>query len=504
MSYVEKAFYQYIKTIFTSGLKVLFSKKYIFYTIAFILISVTSTVFYLIEKNLVAIGEGYLLFILTGVELSVAVTYVVFGIFFSRYPLKYWVGPAFLVAAGGSALIYYLPIISNFNISPYIAGICYLAWILVSVFITFSLSRNFWGGKVLGSVMFLGKQADEGSILFSGVVFILSLANAAMSGYLMYFGIITLDSFLLLTSCFAIIAIILVNVIIFILGKRDDVFYTILAFFYIFASFTLWKLTIYTIRGQPPSDNVGSILVALFFIFYTVSNYGKKVKKIEASALDQTLLQKEIEEETKKRRRRRKKKQKVEIVVEEEEKWGLLKIPRAIGPLGVLMSIMGLILGYHVTYLQILSERDIFAEIFTESFSVNYLVGLKDKFAIILIPLMIAFFLLSYLWSVNFRMYASPTLYRFEFLPPFDELVERIDRIKRGEDSWKDYANMIIKEGVKIGLKSTARKVIISPTKKVAGAIGGAYTKTKSGVGKVFRRRKKDKGETKKIDENDT
>jgi len=501
MSYVEKAVYQYIKTIFTSGLKVLFSKKYIFYTIAFILISVTSTVFYLIEKGSTTMDVGY---ILIGVELAVAVTYILFGLFFSRYPLKYWVAPAFLVAAGGSVLIYYLPIILNFDISPYIAGICYLSWILVSVFLTFSLSRNFWGSKVLGSVMFLGKQADEGSILFSGVVFILSLVNAAMGGYLMFFGIDTLDSFLILTSCFAIVAIILVNIIIFVLGKRDDVFYTILAFFYIFSSFTLWKLTIYTIRGRPPSDNVGSILVALFFIFYTVSNYGKKIKKIEASALDQTLIQEEETEKDAKKKRKRKRKKKVEIVVEEEERWGMLNIPRAIGPLGVLMSIMGLILGYHVTYLQILSDKDIFAEIFTESFSINYLVGLKDKFAIILIPLMIVFFLLSYLWSINFRKYASPTLYRFEFLPPFEELVERIDRIKRGEDSWKDYANLIIKEGIKIGVKSTARKVFVSPTKKVAGAIGGAYSKTKSGIGRVFRRRKKDKGVEKEKNENKT
>ncbi len=506
MSYVEKAFYQYIKTIFTSGLKVLFSKKYIFYTIAFILISVTSTVFYLIEKELATIDVGY---ILIGVELAVAVTYIVFGIFFSRYPLKYWVGPAFVVAAGGSVLIYYLPIISNFDISPYIAGICYLAWILVSVFLTFSLSRNFWGSKVLGSVMFLGKQADEGSILFSGVVFVLSLANAAMGGYLMYFGITStpVDSFLIVTACFAIITIILVNIIIFTLGKKDDVFYTILAFFYIFASFTLWKLTIYTIRGQPPSDNVGSILVALFFIFYTVSNYGKKIKKIEASALDQTQLQEEIEEETKKRKRRRKRK-KVEIVIEEEERWSMLKIPRAIGPLGVLMSIMGLILGYHVTYLQLLStkEKDIFEVLFAnyEDSPVDYLIGLKDKFAVILILCMVIFFLLSYRYSQNFRNYASPTLYRFEFLPPFEELVERIDRIKSGEDSWKNYANMIIKEGVKIGVKSTARKVFISPTKKVAGAIGGAYSKTKSGIGKVFRRRKKNNGIEKEITENET
>ncbi|MCG3227721.1 MAG: hypothetical protein H7645_12445, partial [Candidatus Heimdallarchaeota archaeon] len=98
MSYVEKAFYQYIKSIFTTGIKVLFSKKYIFYTIAFILISITSTVFYLIEKQLENVsGEilGKTGDILIAIELSVAVTYVFFGIFFAKYPIKFWVGPAF-------------------------------------------------------------------------------------------------------------------------------------------------------------------------------------------------------------------------------------------------------------------------------------------------------------------------------------------------------------------------------------------------------------------------
>jgi hypothetical protein len=102
------------------------------------------------------------------------------------------------------------------------------------------------------------------------------------------------------------------------------------------------------------------------------------------------------------------------------------------------------------------------------------------------------FFIISYLTSYKFRNYASPELYRYEFLPPFEELIERIDRIKRGEDSWTKYANMVLKQGVKFGVKSAATKVIISPSKKVAGAIGGAYTKTKSGVGRVFRRKKKE------------
>ncbi|MCK5304120.1 MAG: hypothetical protein KAJ72_02650, partial [Candidatus Heimdallarchaeota archaeon] len=84
MSYVEKAFYQYIKNIFTSGFRILFSKKYIFYTIAFFLLSITSTTFYLIgigNAELKEVGD-----ILIIIELSFAITYVCFGLFFARYP----------------------------------------------------------------------------------------------------------------------------------------------------------------------------------------------------------------------------------------------------------------------------------------------------------------------------------------------------------------------------------------------------------------------------------
>ena len=478
MSYVEKAFYKYIKSIFTTGIKVLFSKKYIFYTIAFVLISITSTVFYLIEKQLENVsGEilGKTGDVLIAIELSVAVTYVFFGICFARYPLKFWVGPAFLTSIGGAVLLYFVEIIS-----PYIAAIGYLCWILVSVFITFSLSRNFWGSKVLGSVMFLGKQDGEGTILFGWFVFVLTLANAGMGGFLIFKAINPLQITMIITAGFAILAVVLVSLMIFKFGKKDDVFYTILAFFYVFASFTLWKLTFYTAQGNDAGDNIGSVLMALFLIFYTVSTYGRKVKKIEQGISEELVL--EETEETKK------KKDKEIIELEEESKWFMLKIPRFISPLGVLMTVMGLILSYHVTYLQFLTEDDLFSVIF---FSKSELAGLRDKFSIILLPCIIIFFLLNYRMSENFRRYASPELYRFEFLPPFDELVERIDRVRRGEDSWKQYANMVIKEGIKVGVKSTARKVIVSPTKKVAGAIGGAYSKTRNGVKRVFRRKKK-------------
>lgn len=489
MSYVEKAFYKYVKNILTSGLRVLFSKKYIVYTVAFILISITTTVFYLIRKYTTNLIPEVVAEVLISIELSMAITYIIFGLFFSKYPFKYWVPPAFIVTAGGAVMFFFLP-----QISPYVAAISYLCWIVVSVFLTFSLSRNFWGGKVLGSIMFLGKKADEGTIVFSGVVFFFTLINTAMAGYVTYDTIrrfiisgyssesLTSFVFMLVTIFFAIIAIIIVNIIIFALGKTDDVFYTILAFFYVFSSFTLWKLAIYTFRYRDstkiiPYDNIGSIIVALFLILYSVSNYAKKVKRIE-KRLDIEVILEEVKP----------KKRKAIEEFEVEKEWGMLKIPGFMGPLGVLMTIMGLILGYHVTILQFIATEDFFTQTF---FSLSDLVGLKDKFAIILIPLLIIYFLFTYRWSERFRNYASPELYRFEFLPPFEELEERLERIKRGEDSWKTYANMVLKEGVKFGMKSAATKVFVSPTKKVAGAIGGAYTKTKSGIGKIFRRKKK-------------
>ena len=116
-----------------------------------------------------------------------------------------------------------------------------------------------------------------------------------------------------------------------------------------------------------------------------------------------------MEAEKSKSKRRRKK----EIIeLEEEERWFLLRIPRFISPLGVLMTIMGLILSYHVTYLQFLTEDDLFRTFFFTKYD---LAGLRDKFAIILLACLLVFLLLSYRWSENFRRYASPELYRFEF-----------------------------------------------------------------------------------------
>ncbi len=502
MSYVEKAFYKYIKNIFISGIKVLFSKRYIFYTVAFVLISLTTTIFYAIRKYVTIVSPDTIALlklvgnILISVEISVAITYVLFGLFFAKYPLKYWVPPAIVFATGGAALVYFVPVIS-----PYIAAICYFSWIVVSMFLTFSVSRNFWGNKVLGSIMFLGKQADEGTIIFSGVVFFFSLVNTFLAGYVIYDTIrrflmvpITIETitslvFVLVTIFFALLAIVLVNIIIFVWGKRDDVFYTILAFFFVFSSFTLWKYAIYTFQYRNestiiPYDNAGSIIMALFLIFYTVSRYGRRIKKIENKEEEEIIYT--IEETPTKGAKETK----------VEDQWGLLKIPKFMGPLGVLITLMGLVLGYHVTILQFISTEDLFTQTF---FTLNDLVGLKDKFAIILLPVLMIFFLLSYRWSSRFRFYTSPELYRFEMLPSFEELEERLERIKRGEDSWKDYANMLIKEGIKYGAKSTARKVIITPTKKVAGAIGGAYSKTKSGVSKgfnrVFRRKRNEEKE---------
>jgi hypothetical protein len=50
---------------------------------------------------------------------------------------------------------------------------------------------------------------------------------------------------------------------------------------------------------------------------------------------------------------------------------------------------------------------------------------------------------------------------------------------------------MALKEGIKIGAKSAARKVFVSPTKKVTGAITGAYSSTKKNITRVFRRKKR-------------
>ncbi|UJG41974.1 MAG: hypothetical protein K9W45_05785 [Candidatus Heimdallarchaeum aukensis] len=542
MSYVEKALYQYIKGIFVDGFKVLFSKKYVVYTSIFLASIISTTVLYILQAFQIntAVDLGNLASLFLKIELALALTYFLSGLILARCPIYFWIIPVVILTGGLVVVFYFLPDILNIipDLSPYFAVIFYLSWIVLSVFLSFSLSRNFFGNKYLGSALFLGKKKNEGGILFSGIVFVVALVNLALSVYLLRLSIMSLFTpnkqfFLLVASVASIISTTIIFAIIFKLGTYDDVFYTIIAFYYVFTSYILWKLAYYYFTssdiGEITVSNVDviiSVFTSLFWAIYSMSSYGRKI--IQIKALDEELekTEKIIKQETleeqkeferiksmkipqikitdddswlekrkkiqqmkkaekeklkalkkfnKKREKRKKlaqvrleeaKKETEERIAKSKEKWFIFRIPDLLGPDGVLLTIMGMILGYHVTNIQFLSQEDLFSSIYY--LSSDRLFGLRDKFAIVSIMVIIVIFLISYETSEKFRKYASPELYRLEILPSFDELMELIEKVRTGEVSWQSIAKDIILSGAKAAVGAAATKAFITPSKTIA------------------------------------
>lgn len=430
MSYIEKAFYRYLKSIFTTGIKVFLSKRYRLFTIPFLFVSFFSTLFFLISQygSVSFLPFHFLFTLLFYIELSIAVNYILYGVFLSQYPKKYWGIPIIITSGVFVFLLYFLP-----HVTAVIIMLCYLLWIVLSVFLTFSVSRNFWGNKVLGSIMFLGKKSDEGSILFAPIVLMVALINGGIAGYILWVSINSNRLLFFLTGIFALIGVILVFVTVIKLGKDDDVFYTILSFFYVGSSWPLWKFVFYLFRGTPSASNLTSLIGVFFLLFYTFSTYGRKVKTIHSN---------------------------IHSTGEKERDCILIKFPKYIGAKGTLMCIQGLILGYHVSYFQFASQGTLFFPIWF--FSGHPLAWIHDTIVIIFSSVLFLFFLAYYRWSSSFQQYVSPELYRFAFLPPFEELVEKLEEIQKGDTSWKTYTLQILKEATKIGLKSAREKAVSS------------------------------------------
>ncbi len=518
MSYVEKAIYDYIKGIFVNGFKVLFSKKYIGYTILVFAIALTASFLVLAQDYMPELAP-YADMMLK-IELAVAVTFVICGLFLAHYPLKFWFIPALMMVGAFSILFYFLPEQMNlFDVSPYVSIAIYLIWIIVSVFLSYSMSLNLFGNKYLGSALYLGKSKNQGGILFGGIVFLIVIANIGGALYLLYNVITskTMELLLFSSAIFSILASILVLLIIFDLGKRNDVFFTILAFYYVFNAHILWRIVIFTYQGRELSDStfdtLGTIVTSLFWLIYSVSNFGKKLVHVQEKDAEikevlaqEKLIRKQDEveaphftkdelddykgiEKWKKKRelksyeKKKKKRDQTFAKMYEEaqekiaerkkiakEKWFILRIPEIIGPLGIMLTVMGLIMGYHVINIWIITNPELII------FDASQVAQLRGKWALTFVSILMFFFLFSYATSKKFRNYSDPDLYRFEILPSYEELMENIDKIREGEMSWQGYVMDMLTDMAK---------------QKITGTAKTAYTGTKTKISGVFSRKKK-------------
>ncbi len=421
MSYVEKSFYWYLKRMLTSGFKLLFSRKYLPYSLFFIIIiSATSILAYLRSQNVQQALELYD-FILK-LELAVGTGFILTGIFLGKR--------SSVTQFSFIIIISILAFLGYSNVDPIVldllAASSYIIWIAISVFASYSMFRDLFGSKVLGTILFLGKKEGEGSILFAGPIALLLLGDLGIIWYAVQNSQeLTKGTIYALLAFVA--AIFVGEIIILFFGSVDDVFFTSLLFFLAMGTIRLLQLVLDILLPRTKSSiSWTDTILVIFFLLYSVQGMTKKAEKIPDE----------------------------EIIA--EGSWIGQKITMIIGDRGAVIILLGLIFGFHVTQLQVLFGESI---ILTRYFAGSNVSVAQLGHEIGVLIQGIWFFVLLFLWmfSPSFRKYASPEIKRFGWLPPFEDLVEFIEASKGGEIDWK-------KELTKFALSAAGSK-IISPFK---------------------------------------
>lgn len=444
MSYVEKAFFHFLKQMLVGGFKALFGRRYVWYTAIALGSICVSTVYFGAREFGSGVKDTPFIYY---AELGIAFALVIGGVLFSRLEPIMQI-PLLIIVAGASAALF--QVIEVVPISSYFAILSLAIWLSVTVIASFTFSRNLLGSKAAGSIMFLGKPQDEGGIIFGGFLNILFIADLLSGIYLTIVAFLDDDSIGIVVGLAIAVGSFVVIAATVLGSPKDDVFFSILGFFYAMASFRILAYAYQVNAGKGAALSPPDLLIAAFFLLYGVSGYGKKIAKSEEA------MRAQEEEKDKASGKAKKKKKKHSKKVEDDDEDGgvvwIESLKMRIGDRGGIMIILGLVMGYHVSQLEAFTAGTEVIEDVT-TFGLFSRVRATSEISIILVALVLFVFLAMYYLSPTFKAYASPDILRFDFLPPFEVMLLLINRISSGEISAKSLSGKFAWAAFKGGAK---------------------------------------------------
>ncbi|MFW9923286.1 MAG: hypothetical protein ACFFDW_08390 [Candidatus Thorarchaeota archaeon] len=450
MSYIEKSVYKYLKSVVTSGVKALFTRKFLIYTIFFLVVIVTTTLTSLvvhpsINLTIFNIPPEKMINYLFYFEIAFALAYILVGMFLSKTPIVLHVFLILLFTGGITTGFYFL---DNFVVIAILCYVLFILWLLITIVSTFSFSKNLFGSRITGSILFMGKK-EGGSALFSGISTPLILLCIGANGYILYQGIVNLSWIYITTASVGILAGGLIIFIIWSLAKKDDLFCTIVSFFYLLTNTHVIQLVIRFIKGDVNYISWLSVFVSVFFLLNSISKYYRKIQKLDADFQPRVNDEEIIKEEKKTKKRFWK------LDNEIKEEFFISDVFKFITDRGVILLVLGFALAYHSMLLQIGFNNTNIANIFTGIS--GGIVQSGHCITMIFSAIVVLISIIFYYSSKRFRAYTSPQIFRFNFLPPFEDVEKFIVDAKAGNIDWKILARDATVSLAKKGLSSTAR-----------------------------------------------
>ncbi|MHA1155537.1 MAG: hypothetical protein ACTSQK_05460, partial [Candidatus Heimdallarchaeota archaeon] len=432
MSYVEKSVYKYLKNIVTSGFKALFTKKFLIYTIFFLIIIATTTITAIIAKSAVptifGIPSADMINYLFYFELAFAISYILVGFALAKTPTFLHILLVILFAGGITTGFIFL---NNIVVVLIICSVLYCLWMFITIISSYSFSKNLLGSRVTGSILFMGKK-EGGSALFSGLLTPLIIACIGLNGYLLYQGIDLASWLYISTSVVGILMGGLLLVVIWRLARKDDVYYTILPFFYLMTNTHAIQLVIRLVKGDTNYIAWVSLLISAFFLLNSISKYYRKVQKLDADFLPIETSEEIIDVTTSDEEGQK------ETQEEMKEEFYISDVFKFISDRGVIMMILGFALAFHSMVLQIGFNKENINQILL--FKEVGVVQIGHSITMVFAAIVVIFSIILYSSSNKFKNYTSPQIYRLNFLPPYEDVEKFVVDAKAGRINWKMFA----------------------------------------------------------------
>ncbi len=418
MSYLERAVFDFTKSVLTDGFKTLLTKKYLPYTLTALVIIVFNSLLTFSELIKLNLITPQITNLLITVEIALATAFIIVGLFFSRLSNLMQLIIIF-ISTPIFTWIFSIPFVSE-NILNYIVAFYFIAWLIVSSFSEFSFMRDLLGNYVFGGVLFLGKPKDDGKLLFGGIVAVITIINIGIGFFLVTrynnsVGLSILGFLIMLVGVINLIP--LLN-----LQRSGDVFFTSLGWYYSLNVIRAISLiaTLLFFSNNATSSSLISTAFTLFLVLFAVhkaAQYSVKLGK-KVSLKDQLLLNDDAGRE-------------------KRPELGLIYLlSRLFKDRGIVLLILGFVLGFHTTQLQIRLRTGTFFSTFILTEQINPNVWSNQIY--LYTGMTIYLFMIGlFFFSKSFRDYANPSIYRAEWLPPYEDMKDLIYGIKRGEVDYK-------------------------------------------------------------------
>ena len=435
MSYVERALYDYVKKILTEGLQVLFSKRFIIFTILLLVSGGLTISIVALEGqqdiNFDVVQNAFIL--LT----SISFGFIVAGLLAKRF-LSIWLRFIIMVIAisitlgiGVISIVFdFLPdTLTTFYLEIY-PILCFLLWTLLMPIASFGFAKGLFYNKILGSALFLGKPKEDNQSIFSGLFALLAIFGLFVGVYMLFRP----EFIIFVAGALSVVISILIFIIT--LGKlfKNDTLNSSFSLF--FTVSVLPTITLLALSAENTTITILNYGLLAFSLIYTAQGQAKraiKPSKMSEEEIRIMLAKEKHEQKT------------------SDDPYFINKILRFIGSEGMVLIFLGTFLGYISLQLQVARDIDqngsggIINSIFDEFFH-GFTVGqVYQSVSIIFIFVIILIIVITYYLIPKVRRYFKADLYRFEWLPNYDEAKAYFEKVQSGEIGMKDVSADVIK-----------------------------------------------------------